>query len=415
VWWAIEEKAGTDCDTVVALLDDSAVWKHPLVRDHILERLMRRYASAGTRKDLLACATLLGRAPDADSAKLLLAGFEKAFEGRSLAGLPDELIGAIAKVGGGSLALRLRQGDSAALNEVLKIVAEENAPRADRLKYAQILAEIHPPQAAGVLLDIAKSTRDVELQSTALGALQSYEDPQIGADVVGLLSTLAEEPRLAGLNLLASRKAWARALLTAVDAGTVTSRSVPIEVVQRILFQRDEQNAALVEKLFGSVKGATTAEMLAQVDTLKQALAVGTGNPYNGRKMYLSSCGKCHVLFGEGGRIGPDLTSYKRDDVHTMLVNVVNPSAQIREGFENYILVTQDGRTLTGFIADQDARIVVIRGSDGQSIVVPRTNIEQLAASPKSLMPEGVLNDFTEQQVRDLFAYLRSTQPLATR
>jgi len=188
-----------------------------------------------------------------------------------------------------------------------------------------------------------------------------------------------------------------------------------VEVVQRILFQRDEQNAALVQKHFGSVQGATTGEMLAQVESLKGVLAVGTGNPYNGRKMYLNSCGKCHVLFGEGGRIGPDLTSYKRDDVHTMLVNVVNPSAQIREGFENYVVVTNDGRTLTGLMADQDARIVVIRGSEGQSVVVPRSNIEEMSASPKSLMPEGVLKDFSEQQVRDLFAYLRSTQPLATR
>jgi putative heme-binding domain-containing protein len=188
-----------------------------------------------------------------------------------------------------------------------------------------------------------------------------------------------------------------------------------LEVVQRILFQRDEQNAALVQKHFGSVQGATTAQMLAQVESLKGVLSVGTGNPYNGRKMYLASCGKCHVLFGEGGRIGPDLTSYKRDDVHTMLVNVVNPSAQIREGFENYVVVTNDGRTLTGLLADQDARIVVIRGSEGQSVVVPRSNIEEMSASPKSLMPEGVLKDFSEQQVRDLFAYLRSTQPLATK
>jgi putative heme-binding domain-containing protein len=415
LWWAIEDKAATDRDAVVALLDDPALWKHRLVRDHLLERLMRRYASAGTRKDLLACATLLGRAPDGESAKLLLAGFEKAFEGRSLAGLPDELVAAIAKVGGGSLALRLRQGEPAAIDEALKIVADEKAPLADRLKYVQILAEIHPPAAAAVLLEVAKSTKSNELQGAAMSALQPYDDPQISTVVVGLLATLAEEPRLAGLNLLASRKAWARALLTAVDAGTVPARSIPIEVVQRILFQRDEQSAALVEKLFGSVTGATTAEMLAQVENLKQVLAVGSGNPYNGRKVYLNNCGKCHVLFGEGGQIGPDLTSYKRDDVHTMLVNVVNPSAQIREGFENFVLVTHDGRTLTGFIADQDARIVVIKGSDGQSVVVPRNDIEDLAASPKSLMPEGVLKDFSEQQVRDLFAYLRSTQPLATK
>ncbi len=415
LWWAIEAKAGSDRDAVVSLFGGPSIWKHQLVREHLMERLMRRFASAGTQKDLLACAKLLREVPDAPAAKLLLAGFEKAYEGRSLTGLPDELIAAIAKVGGGSLALRLRQGDAAALDESLKFVADEKAAKTERLKYLQILGEIHPKLGLAVLLSVLKSTPDGDLQSAALGALQSYEDPQIGMAVIDRLASLSDDAQLVALNLLASRKAWARSLLAAIDAGTVPPQTVPIEVVQRILFQRDEQIAALVQKHFGGVKGATTAEMLAQVEKLKRVIAVGTGNPYSGRKLYLNSCGKCHVLFGEGGRIGPDLTSYKRDDAHTILVNVVNPSAQIREGFESYVVITNDGRTLTGFIAEQDARVVVVRGSDGQTVVIPRTDIEEMSASPKSLMPEGVLKDFSEQQVRDLFAYLRSTQPLATR
>ena len=415
LWWAIEAKADSDRDAVVDLFTDAGLWKHTLVRDHLMERLMRRYASAGTRKDLLACARLLSAAPDAASAKLLLEGFEKAFEGRSLAALPEELIAAIAKVGGGSLGLRLRQGDEAALAESLKIVGDDKAAKPDRLKYIQILGEIHPKPAVAVLLGVLKVSKDAELQTAALGALQAFDEARLGEDLVGMLDSLAPEVRPTALNVLVTRKAWARSLLAAVDAGKVAPKSIPSDVVQRILFQRDEQIAALVKKHFGEIKGATTAEMLAQVEKLKQVLAIGTGSPYNGRKLYLNNCGKCHLLFNEGGRIGPDLTTYKRDDVHTMLVNVVNPSAQIREGFENYVVLTNDGRALTGFIADQDARVVVLRGADGQTTVVPRSDIEEMSASPKSLMPEGALKDFTEQQVRDLFAYLRSTQPLATR
>ncbi|MCY2966359.1 MAG: c-type cytochrome [Planctomycetota bacterium] len=415
LWWAIEAHAETDREAVLALFADPAVWGQKLVREQILERTMRRYALAGTRKDLLACATLLSLAPDADRAKLLLAGFEKAYEGRSLAGLPDELIAAIAKAGGGSLALRLRQGDSAALEESLNAVASEQAPKGDRLKFLQILAEIHPPSAVNVLQAVVKSTKDPDLQSAALGALQSYDDPKIGEQIVMLLPNLSEIARPTALNVLASRKSWARSLLNAVDAGQIAPRTVPVEIVQRILFQRDDQIAAIVEKHFGSVKGATTAEMLAQVDKFKETLSVGTGSPYNGRKLYLESCGKCHVLFEEGGRIGPELTGYKRDDLHTMLVNVVNPSAQIREGFEAYTVVTKDGRTLSGFIADQDARVVVLKFSDGQSRSLRRDEIDEMAASPQSMMPEGLLKNYTDQQVRDLFAYLRATQPLATR
>jgi putative heme-binding domain-containing protein len=137
-----------------------------------------------------------------------------------------------------------------------------------------------------------------------------------------------------------------------------------------------------------------------------------SGNPYQGKQLFMQSCGKCHILFTQGGKIGPDLTTYKRDDLRGMLLHVVNPSAEIREGFENYIVLTADGRAMTGFIADQDANVVVIRGADGQNITIGRDNIEEMRATRQSVMPEGVLKDFSEQQVRDLFAYLRATQPL---
>jgi putative heme-binding domain-containing protein len=118
------------------------------------------------------------------------------------------------------------------------------------------------------------------------------------------------------------------------------------------------------------------------------------------------------MLFNQGGQIGPDLTSFRRDDVRSMLVNIVNPSLEIREGYENYVMITNDGRTLNGFLVDQDNQTVVLRDTEGQTTVVAREEIDEMHAIPRSIMPEGILQGFTEQQVRDLFAYLRSTQPL---
>jgi putative heme-binding domain-containing protein len=150
----------------------------------------------------------------------------------------------------------------------------------------------------------------------------------------------------------------------------------------------------------------------ATIEKLIGTINSSTGNPYAGKALYAQSCGKCHVLFAAGGKIGPDLTGYKRDDLRGMLLNVVNPSAEIREGFENYVVRTLDGRTLTGFIADQDANVVVIKGADGQSLSIARADIEDMRANRLSVMPEGQLKELTDQQIRDLFAYLRATQPL---
>ena len=134
--------------------------------------------------------------------------------------------------------------------------------------------------------------------------------------------------------------------------------------------------------------------------------------PKAGKQLFSQKCAQCHTLFGEGGRVGPDLTSYKRDDLHVMLLSIVQPSAEIREGYTTYIALTDDGRTITGLLVDQDPQVVVLRGNDGKDISLARDQLEELKASPISIMPEGLLKNLTDQQLRDLFAYLRCTQPV---
>jgi putative heme-binding domain-containing protein len=149
-----------------------------------------------------------------------------------------------------------------------------------------------------------------------------------------------------------------------------------------------------------------------EIEHLARVVSSAAGNPYEGRQLFRTHCGKCHRLFEEGGEIGPDLTAYRRDDLQVMLLHVVNPSAEIREGFENFVVRIDDGRTASGFVADQDNRVVILRGTDGQSLVIPREQIDDMRAISQSVMPEAILQGLSEQQVRDLFAYLRSTQPL---
>jgi putative heme-binding domain-containing protein len=163
------------------------------------------------------------------------------------------------------------------------------------------------------------------------------------------------------------------------------------------------------------VKGATTAEMRKEIERLAAVVRSGKGDPYEGKKLFTTHCGKCHRLFGKGGDVGPDLTTYQRDDLDAMLLHIVNPSAEIREGFETWLVTTADGRSLTGSLVEKDDQVVVLRGADGPTIVLARDKVEEMRVVPQSLMPEGLLKGLRDPQVRDLFAYLRSTQPLGAR
>jgi putative heme-binding domain-containing protein len=95
-----------------------------------------------------------------------------------------------------------------------------------------------------------------------------------------------------------------------------------------------------------------------------------------------------------------------------MLSTIINPSLEIREGFENYVATTADGRVLNGFLVQQDSQVVILRGVDGQNVILRRDETEELKVLPQSVMPEGTLKTLADQQLRDLFAYLRSTQPV---
>jgi putative heme-binding domain-containing protein len=412
LWWALEAKADSERHLLLGLFHDRDLWRQPLVERHILDRLMRRYAQAGKRRDLLTCEELLHLAPGRESVRKLLAGFEQAYAGRSLAHLPDELIHALAKSGGASLSLRLRQGEAAAVEQALTIVANDKADAKERLTLVQILGEVKQPRSVPALLQVVADARDESLRQAALASLLPFADPAIGASIIKLHSRLSPDSRGVAQGLLASRSTWTRQLLEAIDASKIDKSQVPVDLVRKMTAHKDEAIASLIQKHWGKVQGATTAQMQKEIERWHATLRQGTGSPYAGKKLFNATCARCHTLFGKGGNIGPDLTTYKRDDLATMLLNIVNPSAEIREGFETHLVATQDGRVLTGFLVDRDNRLVVMRSAEGTDITVPRSNIEEMRVIPQSLMPEGLLGGMSDQQVRDLFAYLRSTQPL---
>jgi len=412
LWWALEAHVKTNPETVVDLFEDPTLWQLTLVQEHILERLMRRYASSGRQRDLVASARLLQFAPDQASQAKLMAGFEKAFEGRSLAELPPQLVAAIAKAGGGSLQLRLRQSQPAAITEALEKVASSKTSARERVGLIEIFGQVRQESSLPTLLKLIAEESDGTVISAALVSLISYENENIPTTVLARYSKFSSQTRPVAQSLLASRKPWTRSWLQQVADGKIDRETIPLAMVRRMLLHQDAEIKRIIDQQWGAVSGATTEQMKQQMNLYQKILQTGSGNSALGKKLFLQHCGKCHVLFNNGGKVGPDLTSYKRDDLVNMLLNVVNPSIEIRKGFETFAIFTEDGRTLNGFIEDQDDRVVVLRGIDGQRIVVAKEKIDDMAAVPRSIMPEGILKPLSEQQIRDLFSYLRASQPL---
>ncbi len=412
VWWAIEQHCTTHREAVLQLFSDRELWRAPMVQQHLLHRLARRLTSGGRPDDLLGCARLFDLSPNSESTARLTRGFEEATQGSPLPALPEELIRAMEKAGGESLLIGTRRGRPDAVGNALKKIQDEKAPAPERVQLVQVLGETREASAVPVLLTLVRDSKSTDVRRAALGALQAHEDAAIATELLAQLPAHPAEVRPITLATLASRARWTEALLLALDAGRILVDAVPLEIARKIKAFPGESIARLTSKLWPRLRQPTSAELEQEIHRLTEVVNLTTGSPYTGKKLFLERCGTCHKLFNRGGEVGPDLTVYQRTDLANLLLNIVNPNAEIREGFESFQAETKDERVLVGFMASQTPQVVVLRTPDGQSVPLQRSEITSLTPAGSSLMPEGLLGGLGDQQVRDLFAYLRSTQPL---
>ena len=214
--------------------------------------------------------------------------------------------------------------------------------------------------------------------------------------------TLAESYR--GGNTFASslRRAKSDAIATLSDAEKTALR--PILEAQP---ERTSPRDLLAARSF--IKQWTLDELVPVVeDGLK-----GGRNFERGRQLYSAvACAACHRFVNEGGSVGPDLTGVVgRYSVRDLLESVVVPSKVISDQYQAIMIQTKDGRVVTGRIGNlSGANVNVVEDmlDPGRMTGVRRADIEMMEPSPTSMMPEGLLNTLTAEEIQDLIAYLLS-------
>ena len=137
-----------------------------------------------------------------------------------------------------------------------------------------------------------------------------------------------------------------------------------------------------------------------------RALAQEPGDPEAGKALFQVTCMICHPVRGEGVKIGPELGGAGAMGVESLLRNILTPNAQLESGYYRHDITLSDGRFISGFLASEDADAIVIRQIGADERAIPRAEVKGHVTSRRSLMPEGLIDGFTDQQVADLFAYL---------
>src|SRR5207253_9001645 len=154
-------------------------------------------------------------------------------------------------------------------------------------------------------------------------------------------------------------------------------------------------------------------ELIAKWKARLTPVALAKADKNQGRLAFNTACASCHILYGEGGKVGPDLTGGGRNNLDYLLENIVDPSAVVTADFRMSILDLKDGRVLNGLIAAKTERTLTLKTMT-ETLTVDRGEVAGLRESALSLMPEGLLEALPSEQSRDLIAYLmhRSQVPL---
>jgi putative heme-binding domain-containing protein len=129
----------------------------------------------------------------------------------------------------------------------------------------------------------------------------------------------------------------------------------------------------------------------------------------------LASCYKCHRISGQGGIVGPDLTpAGHRFSTKDLLETIVDPDKEISDQYEATIFQMIDGKLITGRVANLNGDIYQIQEDmidPGNFTKIKVSDIEDMKPSKVSMMPAGLLDTLTRDEILDLIAYLKSTIP----
>jgi len=247
-----------------------------------------------------------------------------------------------------------------------------------------------------------------ENSPAAISALARYPSRKAADALASAYPKLdsALQPKLI-LALCASPTHAAR-LLEALAKGTIPRNAVTAYHARQIQGMKDSSLVKRLEKVWGRL-GSTDREKRDRIRGWQNQLlpdVLAQADLANGKAKFQQLCATCHQLGGEGSKIGPDLTGANRSDLYYLLENVIAPSATLPRDYRLTTLTRKDGSVIAGNVAGKNEYSVTIQTLTEKTIV-PNDEIAELETSEVSLMPEGLLEALTADEVRDLIAYLQ--------
>lgn len=408
LWYGIEAAVPRDSIQAIAMATNSLI---PLLTENIARRISLEIES---QPDALEQLLAAAQRPELKFPEQVLTGLAKALSGWQQARQPanwtafsnpfakserNETVAALQS-------LRLVFGDGRAVAELTQLINDGNAEAEARRQALRSLLKGRPTDFAPTLFKLLGDRAMVKEAIRGLGMVDHADTPK---KILEKSKSFGPAERVEMINALSSRPSYAKALLVAIREKKIAPNEVSAFHARQIRSFNDEDLNKELSELWGDIR-VTAEDKKKQIEALRSELSsdtIATSDLRAGRAIFQKSCATCHVMYGAGVKIGPDLTGSNRKNLDYLLENIVDPSASVGADFRAMIVLLDDGRVVNGVITASTERTMTLQTAQ-EPVTLDRKEIESIKQSALSLMPDGLLQNLSSGEIRNLIGYLMS-------
>jgi putative heme-binding domain-containing protein len=291
------------------------------------------------------------------------------------------------------------------IERALAAATDNSLDEAARRQAVALLGALPLEQSRDALSGLLPPRTPHSLQLAAVTALANHAEPEIAGILLEHWREYPPDVRKEVITALLSRDERCETFLrrAEADAGIVNQ----IDAAQRtmLLGSRNESIRTLVQKLFAGDDRPRQSVIDAYRPALKSA-----GSLDKGREVFTANCSACHKIGDLGTALGPDLTTSQNRTPDVLLTHILDPNRYVLPNYVQYVVLDATGRTFTGMMTAQTATSVTLQREKGAADTLLRANIDEIASTGKSMMPEGLEKSISVAQMADLLAFLQQSR-----
>ena len=295
---------------------------------------------------------------------------------------------------------------SAVVKQAAQVAADTNADPALRADAVRLLELEDPGAHLDLLRQLIRPQQPAPVQEAAVEAVGKVEGDHVAEMLLARWDGMSPGVRSRAVDALIGEPGRVRLLLDAIEEGTVQPSIIGRQRVKQLIGFRDEALRRRARALLAEQE----SERRAVLERYRGVLQT-EGSVAKGKQVFDRACGQCHQVGGQGGvAFGPDLATVKGRSREWLLTHILVPNKSIAEGFELWTIEREGQQPVAGVITSETSTSVTVRDAGGQENTLRRADIRSMSAAEMSVMPAGLEQQISKDEMADLLSFLRKNE-----